>query len=744
MNLKYGSSSLTAIMFDSPIVETQFDMDFVNDWVVNPNNSAGVTVEPGKITVTKVKPKEWFIRSSYGYTTSAARNEKFMGQVFRLSGLQAMWNDTTGGITSVVDNPLGNTGQSYYPVGLIISPIRTSDGLLLSHIYPWDMNIPGGYFKHVYGTSQGWSTYGYGYDEDIAMFNFACGYDNYPEVGFAFWTGVEGDPNDDGYLTLTTPFVIQMINSYAVDPTTVESYKVMLEGDVMYEKDRTFNNTLIRHNLADIESNNFTEKVQGLTIPILPNKLSQNVAYVVNNRYYTTKYGKLRFMVPTDLASLVADSEPIKYWCTDSGNEFWDAVINIFKTTAITQPNYGQCLFTKSNIKGAYDTSENNDSTVHLTFNMGQDSNYLAIDHIFDYSTVDKVDIQVNSGTLKSLVCAFRQTKSLTSVTMSHNGGDIRIAEWSGSFEGSALVNFPAHLGVMNSEWLTNPRTNTEVSDTLCDINYAFDGSVLSTIGNLKASSGTEDQMYYSMKVAPYCIEAFRGWSGTQILYILDMMYVTPLTAYTHRFLDAPNLTSVKIKNLNAGDWSFDGVVRNNTYAGNLTKLDKASVNYLLYNVFDLNENINDTSHFENEFNSFNGWTETAGVKHGIVYSAYGAGVLSKTLSVAGTMKIRVGALTGVSLTLTNGGSTRQITSLEEMDLSLSAGECSFRVTVTGSNPYCVIYLADHYRSELSNVTSANLYLPANVEYDTDALMTAIDRRWNVYLGGSQAVPTKS
>lgn len=47
--------------------------------------------------------------------------------------------------------------------------------------------------------------------------------------------------------------------------------------------------------------------------------------------------------------------------------------------------------------------------------------------------------------------------------------------------------------------------------------------------------------------------------------------------------MDCPNLITAKIKNLNHGDWHFDGGVH-----GNLSSLDPTSIAYLFNNLTDL------------------------------------------------------------------------------------------------------------------------------------------------------------
>lgn len=747
--LKYAVSSSSgqtpnALLFDRWLEETDFDFDF-RTWVLNPSNSAGVTVTENTIVVSKVKPQEWFIRSNYGYTTAAERNAGFLNKIFRLSGLQALWDN--GDITVVTDHPTGDTSQNYQPVGLVISPVRTSDGLMLSHAYPWDMNIPSGYWKHVYGYQYGqsWNVYGYGYDEDRALYNCNCGYDNFPEVAFAFWTGAT--PDAEGYVTLSSPFTISLPNHSITDPTTVEGYSAALGNIGVYNKPMTFQNVLMAHGLAFKETGTYTEPMQGQSTgdPITSHYGNeQNTAFVISTRNYSGELDHIRLPELTDLGTLIQQNFPFKFWAQlerdENHSHIWDSIKTAFRNNTITDKEFPEHLFSKST--GDLDT---------LTINISVDDNdYINVGNMFNGSSIaDTIYFNISHGILKSLHNTFRYC---TAQTIGFNK-EYLITDWTGAFEGATLTNFPTNLGAGNEEY-----TNTRLSEPTCDIHYAADGAHLNVFGNYKDQSAqTEADKFYTMVVWPDCKGAFSRSEISEIKYILDMKFVTPEAGAIGEYdggifnaiFNAPDLAVAYIKNLNKGNWYLDGQSGTGIVsAGNLTEFDEDSANYLLSNVFDLRQNTSDEEHFERTTNSFNSWSTTGSCwKMPTFFNAYGDCTVSRAAatSLSGTMKIRV-ALNNCTLSVTDNGQTTSLASGDHT-LSLAAGATTFTVTKNSGAESCLatVELTDHFRSELTrNLSSANLYLPADWGKGTDgrdiihqsAWETASTRGWNVYVGG--------
>lgn len=469
---------------------------------------------------------------------------------------------------------------------------------------------------------------------------------------------------------------------------------------------------------------------------------------------YYFDYDRLRIPVPTDLGTLIAASYPIKFWITQYDDPdhdmFWSSVATIFQNTPITDPLFANHLFSMSG--GEL-------STISFTFDVGLDENgdekYIDMTAMFDGSNLpETVNFNITTGVLKSLVNVFRNTHTLQSVSFNKI---VYISDWSGAFEGSYLENFPANIAPLNQfVYKSNGHTFSSPS---CDIHYVADGSHLLDFGNYEDSSQTSiDDKCYELIVHPYCIGAFSRSAITEIKYLLDMKLVSPdagmISDYWsgvsdsqilfNSFLNNSNLETAYIKNLNKGDWSFDGVVRNNVCGGNLSGLNEASVTYLLTNVFDLNLNTSLASRIENELNSFNSWTSSSGTKTGISFSAYGSCTLSKNLSSSGTMQIKITA-NDCTITFTNGGTTTTITpSATTQSINVVSGDCVFTVTANADaeNVHASFELDEdyHFLSELtSGLSSANIYFPAGFGslIQASALQEANDRGWTVYVGGT-------
>lgn len=90
---------------------------------------------------------------------------------------------------------------------------------------------------------------------------------------------------------------------------------------------------------------------------------------------------------------------------------------------------------------------------------------------------------------------------------------------------------------------------------------------------------------------------------------IFNMILANPGTA-NKLFHNCNVLSSIRIKNLNHGNWNFDGVTRDNMYHGTLKALNADSVKYLFANLADLTTH-NDAVHEDTIDKSFKNWSST-------------------------------------------------------------------------------------------------------------------------------------
>lgn len=567
--LALGREEIYALRYKSPHIESNYDIDF-SGWYVNPDNSEGITIEQGKIIITKVKPNVWFIRSNYGFTADTERNEKFYNKIFKLSNVSA-------NSSLISAKTVANT---YTAQGIVISPCN-SDGAFFSSSYPWDMGIPSGYFK--YGP-QGAVNFGYTIDCERALYNYNVNNtrptsweSGYYEVGFAFYTN--NQVGDDGYIQLVTPIIIESYGNRVLDPTTAEAWNVALGNDIIYTKEKTFNNSLLDFKIAYVEKDRFTygEQTNGAEIYESTWDGNKAIAYVISNKNYPVKsdiHDILSIPYPSDLESLVKEGMPIKFWIKqqdidfEDRPKFWESVIKLFKNTEITGYYGLTYLFSHSNISSVWNPS--GDGYIDIKYNTSYNTVH-PIDSIFDHSSIDKVRITITGlGTVTSILNAFRQCKNVQEVQFIGDSDRFNIHTWSGAFEYCSLPKFPDNIKPANS-----------LKDNTCLLNYAFHGAVMPYVGNEEMYVKANESFQY----------AFDGWTGNEIKWNLDLSYVDPTNVSSAACLNCSNLEQAKIQGLNKGEWNLDGVNRVTNSRGNLTKLDADSVNYMLNNMYDLNQN---------------------------------------------------------------------------------------------------------------------------------------------------------
>ena len=225
------------LLYNKPLNDKIY-RDSFSGWIVNSEQPAdGIVVTNDKIVITKIKPNVWFIKSNYDDMDETNFIAKFRYMEFVLSGLNEARAENK--IEAYLDHPTGNTSTTYYAYGLVISPINSS-GLLMTHRYPWDMNIPNGYFKNAVGYYNAWNVYGYSANERRILYNWSCYWQAFNQVAFAFYTSVQTD--NDGCISFTTPIEIAFPNIAIVDPTTQEAFKLYKKNELIYERDKNIEN----------------------------------------------------------------------------------------------------------------------------------------------------------------------------------------------------------------------------------------------------------------------------------------------------------------------------------------------------------------------------------------------------------------------------------------------------------------------------------------------------------------------
>lgn len=156
----------------------------------------------------------------------------------------------------------------------------------------------------------------------------------------------------------------------------------------------------------------------------------------------------------------------------------------------------------------------------------------------------------------------------------------------SGCFEFSGIEEIP---GIINYSSRAYNTTNTGANAWCSFTQYFCDGATsLKKIDRYRnATSREADSNTIKMGTGNY---TFNNCSSlTTIDPILNFEYVTP-SGSPRVFGNCTSLTDVRIKNLNHGDWHFDNSYINEEQAqhGNLTSLDKDSIEYLFANLKNL------------------------------------------------------------------------------------------------------------------------------------------------------------
>lgn len=135
---------------------------------------------------------------------------------------------------------------------------------------------------------------------------------------------------------------------------------------------------------------------------------------------------------------------------------------------------------------------------------------------------------------------------------------------------------------------------------------YAFNYSA--GLVTIPSYPGTEDENTIVTHRGPE--RAFYGCSSlVTVGPILDLRLAIPSSS-SNIFHDCNKLEQLRIKNLNHGNWNFDGVTRNNVYHGTLKSLNSESVTYLFNNLADLTTS--DSSKHEDTIDkSFKSWSSS-------------------------------------------------------------------------------------------------------------------------------------
>ena len=713
------------LLYNKPINSEYYEQDFSN-WIINTEQpSDGISVTNNKIIITKIKPNVWFIKSNYDDMNQTNFLDKFYNKDFVLSGLNEARADNK--ISPYNDNPIGDSSVTYQAYGLVISPIN-SNGVLMSHAYPWDMNIPSGYFKHPVGYYSSWNVYGYSANERIKLYNWSCYWASYNQIAFAFYTSAQTDEN--GYINFTTPIEISVPNLATVDPTTQEVFKLYKKDELIYERNKNIENLYKTYNLLKEDRNAVFKSIWQQNLEN-ENPWGYNIQFNFDRSDYD--YEKITLPVADDLIQAINDEMPLKFSITqfDLGrNKFWETVVRTINRKTIIDNTFCYHLFKNARGFSELDWETIGDSVLHgIVINLGS-SEFYSMNQCFYNSDVPAVTINCE-GLLQDLGDTF--THSDVKRIKFGNGIIIRIL--SGAFENTTKLESIEGLVVGNN---INPievnGKNRFLSYRTITLQYAFESTNLETL----TLSGDD------MVVYPFCAQMFGYFNyPTKLKTItgvaLDFRLVDPndmqnwgvASSYGHPIFGKCVIESIQIKNLNKGNWTIP------------MPLNDTSVIYLLNNIYNLAGN--DGENLERDDNSFNDWNFN-NAKHEfydtvLLNKGRYCEIFKSNWNGRKILRLKADNSIQITLTLKNQGSivSNQQYNIGQSEIIIDKTSDTFDELSIGANLENYqndvnLILTKPFDSAASNVTSATLNF-TNVQYKSEfdtAIANAQTKGWTI------------
>lgn len=374
-----------------------------------------------------------------------------------------------------------------------------------------------------------------------------------------------------------------------IDPTTVECWDVYVGDKHIYHKDKTIANAWDKYGMFGD-----SYKESGKYDP----DSSWKVTYydTVNKKVYNnTEYSTIKIPLLADFNAQMAlyhqleviddtrYTKSIKWNCQPTNLEFWRPVKEWYANNTIT---HLVSLFYNSNIEGSLTlnlpTEEDTNSTQICRFFSGEKAFYGT------YLT----DITINIPYLNSLTSGntlFQGATTLKKVTVNVATGE----HWH-VFDCSGMFEYCNNLEALpDNMWIA---TNQEV-----DYGDSYSNQLMGWFVEYCMKITTIPCNNNNVFVPRIATQMCNGASAlVTIEPVIDCKVLDPRMA-DKMFGGTDSLTSVKLKNLNHGDWIFDNVARTITIGGeassstichgNLTKLDTESVEYLFANLVDLTSN---------------------------------------------------------------------------------------------------------------------------------------------------------
>lgn len=258
-NIKIGDKTPDAIM--SPHSK-KYKLNF-KDWVITEGCIVEISDDGGKVQIKKFNPKKYCLKADTEKLAPLTQADweafaypwfvKIEGLENALTNLDTKVNDrnTTTYPGSHVTNTYSNS--LYYIKGFSLCPLLNSVDEEMWRVYPWDMGVHGldSYGNRPYKDwGYGGNTVGYinDYDRVRVISNTSMTYTTplIPCIGiYGNFTNVDSE----GFVDISdSPITITFFeNSEYLDSHNDEFWKVYYGNSLVYEKDKTVDNCLIRY-----------------------------------------------------------------------------------------------------------------------------------------------------------------------------------------------------------------------------------------------------------------------------------------------------------------------------------------------------------------------------------------------------------------------------------------------------------------------------------------------------------------
>lgn len=477
-------------------------------------------------------------------------------------------------------------------------------------------------------------------------------------------------------------------------------------------------------------------------VEIVPTFTDGEVLTITEN-----KWGLSKVKVPT-ITDLTEHISKLMFNVNPANADFWEPIKAYYASNVLTGDAVYRKFYNAKNLDELaiilpstnwlyYDTTFKFASIKKLTFTGQENTNITSLNGIFE-----------GLGNLKEFI---------VNVDEAHDGDYIAgCNDCSNMFNGCGLATYPSNFIAWNKY-----RANAQAySRNATHAMSMFWNSSIETVPNYGDDPdadantilcGSASGIFYNcnklVTVGP----------------ILDLLLIDPKGA-ENIFVNCTALTTIRIRNLNHGDWRFDNVAFEGTKKhGTLAALNAASIQYLFANLRDLNL-YDANKNTETISNSFSKWSSNY-FRSGIFESAYNFKFNSmfeflaklRTANQANAPFIVHTTATGISMSF-------QVSGLAEGDSLIfgAAGSAEPDLTITADGQYTINkndtvdkgfkLIGDASVSSIVKVTvnkgwdlfipkvqSANLYCPAEWEANiTDEMVTAANaKNWSVYIDGT-------